>query len=136
MRSLFAALLAIGVHCSLSASVYLLNDSPFPLKAVVIAANGTNVGEQEVQPGVTTYMEDELGGSNPTNREMESFENYSSSMTPYTVFWYCKDGTLYSSCQDVSAGATVTANSCNGSKYCKPPKPPEQGNEGDSNSQD
>lgn len=127
----------IGISSHLSASLYLQNDSPFILRAVVIAANGVNMGEKILQPNATAYIEDELGGSDPVGPQSQQFENYSTSLTPYTVFWYCNDGTLYSNCENIPAGGLASANGCQGNKYCKPPKQKKQQNdESESEDQD
>jgi len=111
--------------CSpLPASLSLYNDSPFPLKVRVIGANGAFIGEEEIAAhGGHIYMEDQIGTSDPIGEgeDPSDFQNYQYSMTPYQVFWYCPEGTLYSSCLDAAAGATVTANTCEGTYGCKPP---------------
>ncbi len=99
----------------------LYNDSPFPLKVKVLGANGAKIGEQEIGAHGHFYMEDQIGVSDPVGEENSTFRNYSDSVTPYQVFWYCMEGTLYSSCLDASAGATVTANTCAGTYGCKMP---------------
>jgi hypothetical protein len=121
-------LMMIGVYSSLMASLYLYNDSPFPLKAEVIGANGVNIGSLDLAPQQLSYMTDQIGSSDPTGSGEQSpqYENYNESLTPYSVFWYCPEGSLYSSCQQAFAGATVTANSCSGSYFCKSPKKQEE----------
>lgn len=114
-------------------SVYLYNDSPFILKAQVVAANGVELGEKLLQPQQLSYMEDQIGSSDPVNivDTTKSFQNYKNSMTPYQVFWYCAkgDGNLYATCAGVAAGATVMASGCSGPCYCKPPKEKKKGSE-------
>ncbi|MBM3198991.1 MAG: hypothetical protein FJZ58_07070 [Chlamydiae bacterium] len=111
--------------------IYLYNDSPFILKAQVIAANGTKVGDKLLQPQQLSYVEDQLGMSDPVAKNFSGkrFQNYSTSMTPYKVYFYCVEGELYSNCKDVAAGATVMANACPGQYYCKPKKEEEKGSE-------
>jgi len=103
-------------------TVRLANDTAFKLRATVRGADGTYLGEMVVNPHMTLQWVDYWGGVG----------NYNSSRTPYIVTWYCMDGESYSVCDTVSTGATVTANSCTGPKFCKPPKqqsgkPPPQG---------
>ena len=115
------------------ASLFLLNDSPFKLKAVVMAANGTNLGEKVLGPDETGYFEDSLGQSDPVGRGMAPPENAQMSITPYSVFWYCMEGTSYATCTNVGAGALSSPSGCEGAQYCKvPPKPPSQEVEQDS----
>ena len=105
--------------------VYLYNNTSFPMKAKVIAANGVVMGEKTVEAQQTSYAEDQLGMANPTGDSSNtSFHNYKNSLTPYQVIWYCAgDGeTLYGSCNTVSSGATVMATTCSGPQVCQPPK--------------
>ncbi len=125
MRYLF---LCVGMFFFCQAgfsAVYLYNNTPYILKAKVVAANGVVMGEKLLQPEETKYLEDQLGSANPTGTgDPSSFQNYKDSLTPYEVFWYCTDGeqNLYAMCNTVSAGATVIAASCAGPCYCHPPK--------------
>ena len=102
------------IFCGISA----YNDSSFTLGIKVIGANGAKIGERQIPPKIQMYIEDEMGVSDPVGQGPSTFRNYDSSVTPYQVYWYCLDGTLYSSCMDVAAGATVTANTCQGPNYC------------------
>jgi hypothetical protein len=119
------------------ASVYLYNDSPFTLRAVVIAANGVHLGEKVLKGQELHYLEDQIGMSDPVgNTGIQPFTNYSNSMTPYTVIWYCQqDDSLYGTCTVTAAGATVMASSCPGDHHCKPPKK-EDGKSGDAYKKD
>jgi len=106
-----------SAFCSLS----VFNDSAFPLTVKVIAANGVHIAEKEVPAHFQTYIEDQLGISDPVGEGPghAEFKNQTDSMTPYQVYWYCSDGSLYSSCMNAGAGATVTANTCEGgSRSC------------------
>lgn len=109
-------LLSVSGFCSLS--VY--NDSAFTLQVKVFGANGVSIAKRQVPSHIQMYIEDQIGTSDPVGEGEEngSFKNYSESLTPYQVYWYCLDGTLYSNCMDASAGATVTANTCQGSYSC------------------
>ncbi len=110
--------LCVSISAFSSLSVY--NDSAFPLIIKVIGANGAHIAEKQVPSHIQMYIEDQIGTSDPVGEgeSNSSFKNYSESLTPYQVYWNCLDGTLYSSCMDASAGATVTANTCQGSYYC------------------
>ena len=128
MKYVWINLFVFFISQSAFSSVYLYNDSPFLLKAQVVAANGVEMGEKLLQPQQLSYLEDQIGTSDPVGTgnkgENKSFQNYKNSLTPYQVFWYCAkgDGSVYSTCTNVSAGATVMATSCSGPCYCKPPK--------------
>lgn len=118
MRGLF--FLILGMCISGFSSLSVFNDSPFDLRIKVIGANGVHIAEKQVPSQIQMYIEDQIGTSDPVGQgeNQSSFKNYSKSLTPYQVLWYCLDGTLYSSCMDVSAGATVTPSSCSGNYSC------------------
>lgn len=122
--ALFSALIIL--QHSAEASLFMMNDSPFKMKATIMAANGTNLGEKVLEPQESGYFEDSLGQSDPTGQHQTPYGNTPNSMTPYTVFWYCMSGTSYSTCTNVAAGALVTPGQCDGAKYCKPPKQSQQ----------
>ena len=97
-------------------TVRLVNDSIFKLRAVIRAADGTYLGEVIINPLQTMSWNDYWGG----------IGYYNQSRTPYTVIWYCLDGGDFSICTGVSTGSTVTCNSCDGTRSCKPKAPPEK----------
>ena len=109
--------------CSiLEASVFLYNDSPYKLKAVVVAANGTTLGEKVLKPQETGYFEDSLGQSDPTSQQHLGQPQVGTSqypIVPYTVFWYCIDGSSFSTCENIAAGALSSPNACEGPRFCK-----------------
>lgn len=126
-KSIFVLLGALVIaQQSAEASLFMMNDSPFKLKATVMAANGMNLGDKVLDPQETGYFEDSLGQSDPTGQHQTPFGNTPNSMTPYSVFWYCMSGTSYATCTNVAAGALVTPSQCEGSKYCKVPKQQQQ----------
>src|SRR3990167_8510558 len=107
---------------ALFSSLSLYNDSPFPLRVRVLGANGAFIGEAAIEAHGHRYIEDQIGTSDPVGEgeNPSDFKNYEYSMTPYQVFWYCPEGTIYSACLDAAAGATVTANTCQGTYGCNP----------------
>jgi hypothetical protein len=112
--------------CIFSASLWaesltLYNDSPFPLTAVVQAADGSTLAQITLQPGEQNQW------STETERTMfELADNNTFSLTPFTVIWKCSTEGYYSVCTQIPPGATVTANSCTGPKYCKPEEKKEE----------
>jgi hypothetical protein len=111
-------------------SVRLYNDSPYVLRAVVRSNNGSYLGEMVINPGdISTWDDNQFGQGNYAQQQNVS-------QTPYTVLWYCLDGTDYSVCYQVASASTVSAQSCNGNRQCKsaqnmppscPPQPPPGG---------
>ncbi|MEM7175575.1 MAG: hypothetical protein AAF443_06595 [Chlamydiota bacterium] len=111
-----------------SAAVTIFNDSPFPLKAEIVAADGTKKGSVQVTPQQTVTWQDPETGYAVW------------SQTPYTVIFTCRDGKQFGIYTDVSPGATITALTSSGDRYCQPEKkketepspfPPPQTNPGE-----
>jgi hypothetical protein len=93
-----------------------VNDSAYKLKAVIRAADGTELGNIDVPAQQTMSWNSYWGG-------VGNIQYNDVSQTPYTVLWYCIAGAPYSVCTGVSSGSTVTASSCDGTKSCKQPPP-------------
>lgn len=115
--------------CFFSVSVFagslrLYNDSPYKLRAVIRGADGTYMGEMIILPEHFTTWSSDYPSFGPSGSRSEL--NPSRSQTPYTVLWYCMDGGEYGICTNVAAGASVSAESCDGARICKPPKPPKK----------
>ncbi|MBM3208330.1 MAG: hypothetical protein FJZ57_07005, partial [Chlamydiae bacterium] len=89
-HTILLSALFLGMGAAAHASVFLYNDSGFRLKAVVIAANGTKMGEKMLDPEQTGYVEDFIGQSDPVGQQQTPEGNSNVSVTPYTVFWYCE----------------------------------------------
>jgi len=96
-------------------SVTLYNDSAFELTAIVQAATGKILAQKTFHPG-----EQSTWDSDQTSTQLETDYDSSGSYTPYTVIWRCSYEGYFSVCSNIASGAMVTANSCPGSKFCKP----------------
>ncbi len=107
------------------ASLRLHNDSPYKLRAVIHAADGTYLGEMIILPEHFNTWSEQYPSFGPGGQHYS--EQPSRSQTPYTVQWYCLDGGQYGICQNISPGAAVLAGNCEGPKYCKPPKKKKKG---------
>ncbi len=90
-------------------SVFLYNDSPFKLDAIVVDAQGVTRGEITMDPAQQTnlYL--------PT----PNFQQPQSPTVPYTVIWYCQDQTQYGIWTNATSGSLVTAQGSTGQKICK-----------------
>ncbi|MDN3507489.1 MAG: hypothetical protein P0S94_01055 [Simkaniaceae bacterium] len=106
-----AALLFALTASLFGGAVSIRNDSAFPLHAQILAADGSLLGAMTVHPQQQmTWQNSNLNaGNTPT--------------TPYTVIFYCLEGKEFGIVNQVGVGATVLANSANGSKVCKPQTP-------------
>jgi len=107
------------------ATLRLHNDSPYKLRAVVRAADGTYLGEMIILPEHFNTWSQQYPSFGPGGQNYS--EQPSRSQTPYSVQWYCLDGGQYGICENQSPGAIVVAGSCNGPKYCKPQKKKKKG---------
>ena len=93
-------------------SVRLINDSTYKLQAIVQASDGSSLGEVVVNPRQTMSWNDYNSGVGA----------YNQSRTPYTVQWYCMDGSSFSTSSNVSPGGLAQAMSGIGARACKVPK--------------
>lgn len=118
MKKLLA--LALLSSTLFSGSVRLYNDSPYKLRAVIRGADGTYLGEMIVLPEHFNTWSDAYPSFGPGGQQYSP--NPNRTMTPYNVQWSCLDGDVFGVCTNVPTGAAAIAESCNGPKYCKPPK--------------
>jgi hypothetical protein len=98
-----------------SSSLRLENDAHYPLKATIQAANGCLMGELIVSPQEVRIWDDSQGIP-------KHVQNPGKSITPLTVNWYCMEGTLFSTSDNVCTGALVKAKGGVGNKTCDPKK--------------
>jgi hypothetical protein len=96
-------------------SVTLFNDSPFNIIAIIQSANGKVLGQVNLKPN-----EQSVWSTDYDVTQLDVDYDVSSSYTPYTVIWRCSYEGFYSVCTNVASGANVTANSCQGPRYCQP----------------
>ncbi len=124
MKNLFFLFMIIIMNPIFADSVTLYNDTPFELTAVVQSANGRVLAQKSMQPGEQSNWD--------TDQDVTQLDvdyNVQTSYTPYTVIWRCSYQGFYSVCTNVATGAIVTANACNGPRYCRPK--PKKGQQGD-----
>jgi len=105
-------------------SLFLINDSPFELTAIIQGATGVFLGQETLQPG-----EQKQWSTDIKRTEIKEIYNATFSITPFTVIWKCSYQGYYSICAEVSPGSTVRANFCLGSKECTPKPEPENNKE-------
>ncbi|MBI3508213.1 MAG: hypothetical protein HY069_01065 [Chlamydiia bacterium] len=98
-----------------TSSVFLYNDSPFILTAIVQASDGSYLGQVTLQPGQQRNFTTNL---NPTDWESPGTPDIS--LTPYSVAWQCASEGYYSIVSGVSPGAFVSASEGSGLHYCAP----------------
>lgn len=107
---IFGLLAAIGLEAG---SVRLVNDSPYKLRAVVRANDGTFLGEMVINPQNSTGWTDGFAG-------LPSGQNATISQTPYTILWYCLDGSEFSTLFPIAPGGTAQAMQGSGARQCRP----------------
>ncbi len=98
-----------------SGSVFLMNDSPFLLRASVQSAGGQFLGGIRLAPG-----EQKLWTSEFKPSELRIPGTPDVSLTPFTVIWRCEEGGFYSMCTQASPGALIRASACPGAHFCSP----------------
>lgn len=106
-------------------SLRLYNDSPYKLRAVVRGADGSYLGEMLVLPESFNTWTDSYSQFGPLGGHSGTTPGAVRSQTPYTVQWYCLDGSDYSICKNLATASVVLAESCDGARLCKP-EPPKQ----------
>ena len=113
--------LTVCVLCQLEAgTVRIFNDSPYKLRAVVRGADGTYMGELVMLSQHYSSWTDnpsQFGVFGPGNQYSQGPPMPQS---PYTVMFYCMDGSDFSVCTNINSGATITALTCDGARICKP----------------
>src|SRR5690606_6501675 len=97
-------------------SVRIMNDSPYPLSAEILAADGTSQGRLALNPQQQLTWQSTSSGNSVL------------SQTPYTVIFTCKTGKQFGVITGVQQGATVNALSASGDRYCEPVKDQSQDN--------
>jgi len=107
---LVAALLSISSLWA-GASVAVNNDSPFPLHAQIISADGRFMGAITVNP------QQQMTWHSP-NLVVDN-----TALTPFTLVFYCLEGTEYGIVSNVGNGSTILASSSEGRRVCKPQTP-------------
>ncbi len=122
VKASFFLIFFLLASVSYAGSVRLLNDSPYKLRAVIRGNDGTFLGEMVINPQHITQWNDSYGQIGQFGKGNAYQEQSTRSQTPYTVLWYCMDGSDYSVCNTVATGGAVTAQTCDGARQCKPPK--------------
>ena len=93
------------------ASITIYNDSPYPLIATILSADGKQLKSMQMRPQQNAEWDD------------PSPPNAIYSQTPYTVIFECKTGGHFGTYRNVSPGAWVTPSGATGGQgYCKPQK--------------
>jgi len=101
-------------------SIRLHNDSPYKLRVIIRGADGTYLGEMILNPSHGTTWADSYGQVGQFGKGTLYQEGTTRSQTPYSVHWYCLEGSPYSYSDIVATGSTVTARGGDGARICKP----------------
>jgi hypothetical protein len=118
VRIAFLVLLLSTTSLFGAATIRLVNDSPYMLKAVVRGHNGMFLGEMVInsQDAFTWRSGNtEMGYYGEGNVYQE---HPNSPEIPYTVLWFCPDGSDFSVCDAIAPGSTATALGCPGTREC------------------
>lgn len=118
MKNLFKLAILLLFCSTAFAGVTLVNDSTYKLTVHIRASDGTDLGAVSINPQQTMSWTNYKGGTG-------SIQYYDASQTPYTVIWFCNNGSTdspYSIWTGVSSGSVVTANGGDGVRSCQAPK--------------
>ena len=105
MRKALLLLLVSGAL--FGGSVRIFNDSPYPLSAEILAANGASKGKVSIAPQQQSNWNDNATGNSVWSE------------TPYTIVLTCKNGKQFGVISGVQQGGTVTALSAKGNLFCE-----------------
>ena len=85
-------------------TVNLINDSPYTLRSVIYAADGTILGEMVLNPEHSIRWTDTYGQTGYFGSGSVKEERTERSQTPYEVHWECMNGDDFSISSQVSTG--------------------------------
>lgn len=100
-------------------TVRLHNDSPYKLRVVIRASDGTYLGEMVVLPQHYSTWNGGYAAFGPNSNAFQPNPTYS--QTPYMVHWLCLDGEEFGVSSNVPNGGLAIAENSDGVRYCKPP---------------
>lgn len=107
----------------IAAMLYLINDSPKDKTAIIIGADGTELGHAVINEGQTYTWTDTVNYYNKAfGKGSLSREAMTKSEVPYTVKWYCTNGNFYGYKNKLVSGTTIFAKKSTGPKICHPEK--------------
>jgi hypothetical protein len=106
-------------------TVRLYNDSSYKLRAVIRGADGSYLGEVVITAQSSNTWTDSLQHYGHNDEGNPAGRNATRSQTPYTVIWYCMDGSDFSFSDNVGTGAFTQAQQGSGKKSCGGSKNPE-----------
>lgn len=122
--SVIYVLLALVCSQVEAGTVRLFNDSSYKLRAVIRGADGSYLGEVVITPQSSNTWTDSV--QHYGQEEANSYQrNVTRSQTPYTIIWYCMDGSDFSFSDNIGTGAFTQAQQGTGKKSCGGNKAPE-----------
>ena len=122
--SVIYVLLALVSSQVEAGTVRLFNDSSYKLRAVIRGADGSYLGEVVITPQSSNTWTDSV--QHYGQEEANSYQrNVTRSQTPYTIIWYCMDGSDFSFSDNIGTGAFTQAQQGTGKKSCGGNKAPE-----------
>jgi len=128
MKLFYVIAMFLGLVCTQvdAGTVRLYNDSAFKLRAVIRGADGTYLGEVVITPQSSNTWTDSLQHYGHEEEGNASQRNSARSKTPYTVIWYCMDGSDFSFSDNVGTGAMTQAQQGSGKRSCGGNNAPQQ----------
>ncbi len=97
-----------------AASLQLQNETHYTLRAVVLGADGSHLGEATILPQKTIRWYS-------SNQDTPA-QGPSRSITPMTIQWFCEDDEVFCVSEGAQSGSLIRTSLCDGKKVCKPKK--------------
>ena len=97
-----------------AASLQLQNETHYTLRAVVLGADGSHLGETQVLPQKTIRWY--------SSKQDTPAQGPSKSITPMTIQWFCEDDEVFCVSEGATSGSLIRTSQGAGKKVCNPKK--------------
>ena len=132
----------IGTFFLEAASLRLQNETNYPLRAMILGADGSLLGDVSLSPQEMVTWNDSVGAregamkkspagfqrKGQSDSEIDKgnipLQGPSKSITPLTVHWICADGENFCVSEHLTSGSLARTSQCVGPKVCKSKKEP------------
>ncbi len=120
MSKVFAAICCFIAINAYSATLSFVNNSEYDLTVVARGKEGVLLVEMSVPSFQTIAWNYNKSGIYSEGKAGPKVEETEMTFAPYTVTWYCAGSRIFSVCEGVMPGQSVSAESCRGPQWCAP----------------